>query len=168
MKKQLFTILITLFSITLFSQSIPNGGFENWNTINYENPLGYQSSNLHGNHGAIGTVNVIKTIDAYHGNYAIKLTTTASGLDTNFAYYANGDPGKTPPLGGMPYTQTPTGIRLYYKSNIIAGDSSLVLLEFKKNGVLIGQYFFAINSSQSSYTLFSKTLSPDYQWLLTQ
>ncbi len=160
MKKQLFSILITLFSFSLFSQSIPNGGFENWNTINYENPLGYQTSNLHGNHGSIGSINVAKTTDAFHGSYAIKLTTSISGVDTNFAYFANGDPGKTPPVGGMPYTQMPTGIRLHYKSSIMPGDSSLVLLEFKKNGALIGQYFWAITASQSVYTLFTKTLSP--------
>ena len=160
MKKHLFTILITLFSAITFAQSITNGGFESWNTISYENPTFYQTSNLHGNNGTIGTVNAEKTTDAYHGNYAIKLTTSVSGVDTNFAYFANGDPGKNPPVGGMPYNQSPTGIRLHYKSNIMAGDSGFVLVMFKKAGALIGQYMWAINSSHSSYTLFTKSLSP--------
>lgn len=160
MKKHLFVIITALLSSFTYAQSIPNGGFESWNTITYENPLFYQTSNLHGNNGAIGPVNVVKTNDAFHGSYAIKLTTTLSGNDTSFAYFANGDPGKNPPQGGTPYNQAPSGIRLHYKSNIMSGDSALVLVQFKKNGALVGQYFWSINSSQSSYTVFNKNFTP--------
>ncbi len=160
MKKSLFAFLITLSSTILFGQSIPNGGFESWNTVNYENPLFYQTSNMHGDNGSVGSLNAEKTTDAYSGNFAIKLTTMASGLDTNFAYFANGDPGKNPPEGGTPYNQMATGIRFHYKSNIMAGDSALVLVMFKKNNVLIGQYMYAITATQSSYTVFSKNFSP--------
>ncbi|MBI3518786.1 MAG: hypothetical protein HY062_05450 [Bacteroidetes bacterium] len=160
MKKHVFTILVTLLSSFLVGQSIPNGGFESWNTINYENPSNYDASNLHGDHGTIGPINVIKTTDAFHGNYAIKLTTMLSGTDTSLAYFANGDPGKNPPRGGFPYTQTPTGLRFHYKSNIMPNDSSLIIVMFKKNGTLIGQYMWAITATQSSYTLFSKNFSP--------
>ena len=160
MKKHLLIILAFLCSGFLFSQSVPNGGFENWNTVTYDDPLFYQTSNMHGNNGAQGTVNAEKTNDSWHGNHAIKLTTKLVGNDTVFAYMADGDPGKNPPQGGHPYNQSPTGIRFHYKSNIMPGDSSLVLLMFKKAGVLIGQYMWAIHSSQSSYTLFSKNLSP--------
>ena len=130
MKKHLFIILVTLSSTLLFGQSIPNGGFESWNTTTYEDPLYYQTSNMHSDNGGIGSVNAAKTTDAYNGNFAIKLTTTALGIDTNFAYFANGDPGKNPPGGGMPYSQTPTGFRLHYKSNIMAGDSGFILVMF--------------------------------------
>ncbi|MFN8116600.1 MAG: T9SS type A sorting domain-containing protein [Bacteroidia bacterium] len=160
MKKHLFTLLVTLSASFLFGQSIPNGGFENWNTITYDDPLFYQTSNMHGNNGTLGTVNAEKTTDAWHGNYAIKLTTAQVGNDTIFAYFADGDPGKNPPQGGHPYNQIPTGIRFHYKSNIMTGDSGLVLVMFKKAGVLIGQYMWAITTTQSSYTLFSKSLSP--------
>lgn len=160
MKKHLFTILVTIFSTYAFGQSIPNGGFESWNTTSYEDPTYYQTSNMHGNNGAIGSVNVVKTTDAYHGNFAIKLTTTVTGVDTNFAYFANGDPGKNPPQGGTPYNQIPTGIRLHYKSLVMPGDSGFVLVMFKKAGTLIGQYMWAINSTQTSYTLFNKNFSP--------
>jgi len=160
MKKLLFTFLVTLCASFLFGQSVPNGGFENWNTVTYDDPLFYQTSNMHGNNGAQGTVNVEKTSDSWHGNYAIKLTTKLVGNDTVFAYFADGDPGKNPPQGGHPYSQAPTGIRFHYKSNIMSGDSGLVLVMFKKAGVLIGQYMWAITATHSSYTLFSKSLSP--------
>jgi hypothetical protein len=160
MKKHLFIILVTLCSTLLFSQSIPNGGFETWNTINYENPSNYDCSNLHGDHGTLGPINVTKTTDAFHGNYAIKLVTTAYAQDTSLAYFANGDPGKNPPQGGFQYNQLATGIRFHYKSNVMPGDSGFVIVMFKKSGALIAQYMYAITASQSSYTLFQKTFSP--------
>lgn len=162
MKKHLFTVLTLLISSVLFGQSIPNGGFESWNTITYENPLGYQSSNMGNNDGIQSPVNAVKTTDAFHGNYALRLTTTlaTNGVDTVFSYFANGDPGKNPPKGGLPYTQLPTGIRFHYKSNIMPNDSALVLVLFKKNGVSIGNYIYNISTTHSTYTLFSKTFSP--------
>ena len=44
MKKHLLIILAFLCSGFLFSQSVPNGGFENWNTITYDDPNFYQTS----------------------------------------------------------------------------------------------------------------------------
>lgn len=162
MKKHLLTLLTLLVSAVLFSQSIPNGGFEGWNTIVYENPLNYQSSNLSNDDGIQSPVNAVKTSDAFHGNYAIKLTTTlaTNGIDTVFSYVANGDPGKNPPRGGIAFNQLATGIRFHYKSNIMPNDSALVLVMFKKNGVSIGSYIYAVNATHTSYTLFSKTFSP--------
>jgi hypothetical protein len=162
MKKHLFTVIAILASLVLSSQSIPNGGFEAWNTTSYENPLNYQTSNLGNDNGVQSPVNAVKTTDAYHGNYAIKLTTTLStnGADTSFAYFANGDPGKTPPGGGFAFNQLATGIRFHYKSNIMPNDSSLIIVMFKKAGVSIGNYIYAISATHTTYTLFSKTFSP--------
>ncbi|MES2763513.1 MAG: T9SS type A sorting domain-containing protein [Bacteroidota bacterium] len=160
MKKHLFTILTTLFTSFLFAQSIPNGGFESWNTITYENPTGYQTSNLRIDNGTVGPVNVTKVNDPATGSYALRLTTMLSGNDTCLAYFCNGDPGKNPPQGGFPYTQMPTGMFFGYKSNIMAGDSAFVIVIFKKLGAVIGQYIYAINATHTSYFAFSKTFSP--------
>ena len=142
-----------------FGQTIPNGGFENWTTTQYEEPTGFQTSNSH-NDGVQNPGNVIKTTDAHHGTYAIQLNTVLIGADTTFAYFANGDPGQTPAAGGIPYTQKPTGLRLYYKSNIVGTDSAIILVMFKKAGVAIGSYFYKIGTTKTSYTLFNPTFSP--------
>ncbi|MBK7669007.1 MAG: T9SS type A sorting domain-containing protein [Sphingobacteriaceae bacterium] len=76
------------------------------------------------------------------------------------AYFAIGDPGKVPAQGGMPYSQKPSGIRFYYKSNIIGNDTAFVLASFKKAGTTLGTYFFKVSSSKSVYTLFTSSLSP--------
>ena len=162
MKKNLLSLIAILFSGILFSQTIPNGGFENWQVTNYENPQYFFTSNFNNNNESTSPVNAQKTTDAFHGSFAIKLTTVLAGTDTAFAFVADGDPGKNPVKGGVPYTsaQKPTGIRLYYKSNIILGDSALILVVCKKAGATIGFYLYKIGATQTSYTLFSKTFSP--------
>jgi hypothetical protein len=159
MKKKLLSIMAILASGLAFGQTIPNGGFENWTTSQYEEPTGYQTSNSK-NNGPQNPGNVIKTTDAHHGSYAIQLNTILTGVDTSFAYFANGDPGKTPPAGGIPYTQKPTGLRLYYKSNIVGTDSAIILVMFKKAGVSLGNYFYKISATKTLYTLFNPTFSP--------
>ncbi|HEX7413630.1 MAG TPA: T9SS type A sorting domain-containing protein [Bacteroidia bacterium] len=160
MKKQLLSVFSLLMVSVAFSQTIPNGGFENWTTTSYEEPAYYMTSNSNNNNGVVNPGNAIKTTDAYHGTYAIRLTTIQSGVDTVMAFFSNGDPGKNPPQGGIPYSHKPTGMRLYYKSNIIGTDTAIILVEFKKAGVSIGSYFYKISATHSSYTLFNPTFSP--------
>lgn len=163
MKKHLFSFLSIILVSTVFSQSIPNGGFESWTLNTYENPQFCNTSNYQYNGGSNGYqtgLNAIKTTDAYHGNYAIKLVTTLTGTNVCFAYCAVGDPGKNPAQGGMPYSQKPTGIRFHYKSNIIGNDTAFVLASFKKSGATLGTYFFKISASKTAYTLFTSNLSP--------
>ena len=138
MKKHLLSFLSIIFVSAVFAQSVPNGGFESWTLNSFENPLGFQTSNYNFDNGVQTGVNATKTTDAYHGNYALKLTTTTTGTNVTFAFFANGDPGKSPLQGGIPYSQKPTGIQFHYKSNIIPTDTAIFLACFKKAGVTIG------------------------------
>ncbi len=161
MKKYLLSLL-SIFSVSLvFSQSLPNGGFESWAILNYENPKFYQTSNFEKTE-AITQVNALKTTDSYHGQYAIKLTTSAvaTGTKNAFGWIANFQPDPSMSAGGIPYNQKPTGIRFHYKSNIMSGDTAIFLCMFKKGGVQLGLYLFKIANTQTAYTLFNATFSP--------
>src|ERR1700757_4029232 len=96
MKKLLLAVAALFAAGTVFAQSnsIPNPGFENWTVTNYQDPLGYQSSNDPNNgNGTVSIINVTRTANAYHGNYAVQLKTTKVGLDTVASYAAIGNPG---------------------------------------------------------------------------
>jgi PKD repeat protein len=161
MKKQLLLISGLVMAITVFGQTIPNGGFESWTTTSYVQPTYYMSSNGQNNNGITNPGNVVKTTDAYHGNYAVKLNTIATGGDTIFGFISNcSNPGSSPSPGGVPYNQKPTGMRLYYKSNIIGHDSAIMLVIFKKAGANLASYFYKIGATQSSYTLFNPVFTP--------
>ncbi|MGZ3919515.1 MAG: hypothetical protein ACXVC7_04455, partial [Bacteroidia bacterium] len=158
-----FTFLLSFFgALVLSAQSVPNGGFESWQVSSFEEPVDYMTSNSENKNGnGPSMFNATKTTDAYSGQYAIKLTTAGTGTNTDFAFFANGNPGGSSVFqGGLPYNQKPTGFRFHYKCNIIGNDSALFLVMFKKNGVSLGTYIYKFTASKSVYTLFNQTLSP--------
>ncbi len=161
MKKTLLALAV-FATAKLFAQTIPNGGFEAWNNGTYMDPLFYMTSNDNFNGNAINNFmgNCIRTSPAYHGNYAVQLTTIKNGTDTLAGYMVDGSPNGNVIHGGIPYNQKPTGIRLYYKYSTMATDSALVIAWFKKSGSVIGTYPFKIHALQSNYTLFAGTFSP--------
>lgn len=153
-----------IFSISLmltYGQSIPNGGFESWQISNFENPLFWGCSNYEKNE-AITPVTAVKTSDAFHGQYAIKLTTSAvsTGTKLAFGWIADGMPDPVYSQGGIPYNQKPTGIRFRFKTNIVAGDTAFVFCMFKKAGVQIGFYYYKFATTQANYTLFNTNFTP--------
>ncbi len=161
MKKQLFTFIAAVATNFAFAQSIPNGSFESWTTTSFEDPTFFQCANDETHNGGYSPANVKKSTDAYHGNYAIQMTTVTNGVDTAGGYFAYGNPGGNgTPQGGLPINQKPTGIRFYYKNSMVVGDTGLVLCVFKKAGTVIGQYIYTTTGVHSSYTLFFQTFSP--------
>lgn len=164
MKKIFLHVFLFWFGYA-FSQNqvIPNGDFEQWTKILIEYPAGYPF-NSHENdfyRNIIPPTSLQKTTDAFHGNYAVKLTTTISGQDTIFGYILNVEPNDdlSSWKGGFPITGTPTGIRGYYKAGL-NGDESLIIVQFLKNGSIIASYPLIISSSASNFTLFSFTFNP--------
>lgn len=162
MKKQFLLLCLALIGIATYGQnSIPNGNFENWTTYSYDYPQNYPwNSNLaFSNYTA---PNVIKTTDAYHGNFAVQITNSISNGDTAFGFIVNANPpgNLAQAHGGMPYNQKPTGIRGWYKYNQSEVDSGSIIVIFSKGGNNIGTYYFEIGGVKSSYTLFNKTFIP--------
>lgn len=156
MKKLLF-ISTMLIQVYLFGQALPNGTFENWNSINYEEPNGWTSGNTR-DIQRIGMPSVTK-VPGFSG-YAIRIQTNIVNADTSDSYIINtNNPCSDPPLwtGGVPLTQQPTAITGYYRYNLLGSDTAIMLVIFRKNGVHIGDNFIKIRGtgSQSSFAAFS-------------
>lgn len=143
--------------------SIPNGNFETWSSATFETPLYYPYTSNSESFFRLqtGFVNVAKVTPGYHGSYALQLTTFANGKDTAFGYALNNLPEGNPFLwtGGIPYSQKPTGMRGYYKTNMMNGDSGLIIAAFSKSGANIGTYVKSLGGVQNSYSLFSMAFS---------
>ena len=163
-KKLLFIILFVFIGmVNLHAQlSIPNGDMEKWDSITYSYPTYYIE---HSNQQTISNnlpVNCEKITDAYHGNFALKLTSVANQKDTMFGYITNGNTQDDVAQwhGGAPINEKPTGIRGYYKSDIPAGDSALILANFSLNGTQVGMYYYKLYGTHTTYTLFDYTFNP--------
>lgn len=148
---------------TAATNSIPNGNFEHWDSLNYCIPeFALESSNPQ-TYVMCGSVfNCIRVTDAYHGKYAIRLTTRKGMRDNCAGYFSNCHLNGHAPtwLGGVPYHQKPSGIQGYYKSGIPTGDSALLLLNFRKAGKCIGYYVIKLHGAHNDYTSFSLAFNP--------
>lgn len=164
MKKYILLLLIAISANSAYAQiAIPNGDFELWTTATSEMPQFYPNGSNRDNFYRNNLpFNVIKTVDAYHGTYAISLSTNASPTDTAFGYFINSNPDGNPAAwhGGIPYTETPTRIRGYYKYNVETADSATFIIAFSKAGVNIGTYFYPIGGKKDNYALFDFPLLP--------
>ena len=155
MKKLLHLVAFVLTVGTAAAQTIPNGGFETWNITTWLDPTGYTSANdQYVPFGVPGTV--VRVTPGQHANYAVQLTTDTIRVggvkDTLQAYIANGNPGNGF-TGGIPYALKPTGMRFYYKCNVVAGDTALVIVVFKKLGSAIGECEAKLTGTVGAYTL---------------
>ncbi|MDP4270934.1 MAG: T9SS type A sorting domain-containing protein [Bacteroidota bacterium] len=167
MKREFYLIFLVIsMAVTLNAQNtIPNGDFENWIVLTYDQPTTYPVSSNTESMQKMKVPNVVKTSDAYHGSYAVKVSTflsasgdTVGGWFANASQTGNGDP--TVWKGGMAYDQKPTGIRGYYKYNVATKDSALVGVVFKKGGKSFAHYFYPVGGVHDTYTPFSFTFNP--------
>jgi hypothetical protein len=163
--KKIYSFLAAV-ALTLGSQaqnSIPNGNFESWTSGTYDLPTGFISSNPSTFFRCNTGFNCVKTTDSYHGNFAIKLT-TGINTDTCFGYAINaanangGNPCQW--RGGTAFSQIPTGVRGYYKSNVMTGDTAGIVFAFRSGSTCLGTYMLHLYGVHSTYTPFSLTFSP--------
>lgn len=163
MKTKLLFTLCFMATLTMYAQqSIPNGNFESWDATTKSFPKNYpNNSNVETRRGEF-PVNCERSTDAFHGNYAVKLTTVGDTSEGMFGYFINESTEDNPSdwHGGLPYNEKPTGIRGNYKCDIKPGDTAHIIIAFSKNGSNIGFYNFPITGQRSSYTSFNFTLSP--------
>ena len=122
-KKYILLIFISVFTLTLNAQEIPNGNFEEWEDfqgINFEFPTGWITSSFAGV-GAGLENNAVKVTDSHNGSYAIKLKTVEG-------YYPN-----EPLIGTAIYDgaldKSPTVLQGYYKSNIMDNDAAYISID---------------------------------------
>lgn len=146
--KKVFTILITLLTLSLFTNDtfaqcdsetqvpIENQGFENWTDEGgYEDPSGdfWDTANRT---VLLSTIifpvepNVTKDSDAHTGDYSAKLVTSnwftllTSATVFSGVYAANQDAPLESVKFGKPFTDTPDNFRVWYKYAPVAGDSA--------------------------------------------
>jgi hypothetical protein len=149
--KKLLLILLGIQAIA-YAQTIPNGAFEKWNNINFDNPDHWYSANM--DKAAETGVFPITKVNGSAG-FAIKMETKTFNSDIVPAWIStsNGDPREGE--GGYPYTQAPANLTGKYRCNIAAGDTGFIIAIFKKNGVIMGSATGKFTGSINSFSTFT-------------
>src|ERR1700722_15993569 len=162
MRKHLLFILSLFAAGTLAAQSsVPNGNFEQWDSVLWQEPNFYYTSNSSNNIPIGAPANVVQAAPKF-GTYGIQLSTIQFGADTLFAFVTNSQNNPIQGQGGIPYNQQATGVRFYYQCNTtsVGLDTAVVLFVFKNSGNVIGTYIYKLYGNVSSYTLNASTFSP--------
>ena len=138
------------FTFKGVSQAIPNNSFENWNTLSYDLPTGWDGFNY------FDAQTVTRSTDAYAGKYAMKIENLMQSGD---------------PIGGTAYTVGPQTYSnsIYTPSFPVSSscdtffcyakfqpqnkDSADIYIEIYKADSIIGSGEMLIGSTLSKYTL---------------
>lgn len=147
--KQLFTLILLLISLPLFSQVIENPGFESWEEIDNGNlePVNWSSIQTAEpeNLAQLSPQVLLQSSDAYSGDYCLRLKNVyvaiagivANGLATNGRVHADFDPNLGTSYTDTSYTKwftacstRPDSVVGYYKYNPSGVDITTVRVLF--------------------------------------
>ncbi len=145
---------IKLLSGGLYMSDLPNQSFENWETKSVEIPDDWET--LSPMLSRYDIDNIVKTTDAYSGNYAIEMTTVAWTTDSIPGIISKGEIDFTDlvnPFGYIPFTDQPATVSGVYKYSPQGTDVGEVQVLFYGNGAVVG-YHVEEMTSNTSYTPF--------------
>jgi hypothetical protein len=165
MKKIYILFLSTILSHSVFSQALPNPGFETWNNMGgYDDPANWNTLNSLTYQLGVITVQAATGADIHSGAAAIKLTTIPVGIQNANGLATTGTinvAGMTVD-GGLPYTSRPDSIVGWYKCNPLNGDFGFVdftLLDASGTDTVAFAHFQTPAFAITTYTRFSIALN---------
>jgi len=177
MKRTFFIYGALWIAAQLMGQSIPNGNFETWKTDSlYPMPdvgnISFVSSNDE-IYWRYKTLNVTKVAGAQGSAIRIETkecTRSNGSKDTSEAYYVlGGEPDNNMIFpGGFPFSDSAVqAFEMYARYHIDASSPGIVLIQFKKNGIPVGEniggtglYVFSVSGIQNSFTKFTFPIFP--------
>jgi len=117
------TLMLDNLSFTGATKAIPNGSFENWTELSFEDPDGWLSSNFFSADPAFPAVS--KSTEAQNGTYSAKITNVVIIDGDTLGFLTNGIIGDDGPAGGMPVFNNPDKVKFYYKYIPVGPDTAV-------------------------------------------
>jgi photosystem II stability/assembly factor-like uncharacterized protein/phosphodiesterase/alkaline phosphatase D-like protein len=137
------------------SQNIPNPGFENWDSIQYDLPQRW----IHKSDAPVNifpVYPVTQTTDAHSGHYAVRLQNQFNGYGSAsgslYVISTNLQQGQVPGFTVSQRYRTLNGYLKYFPLN---NDTALVQLTLYKNDHIVGFTSWTLDSLVPEYTRFS-------------
>jgi len=165
MKKIYILLISTIASLSVFSQALPNPGFDNWTNMgSYDDPDDWTTLNSFT--AQLGVITAVKATGAeiHSGASAIKLTTYTVGIQNANGLVTTGTINIITQTvdGGIPYTLRPDSITGWYKYNPQGGDFGFVdftLLNASGTDTVGFAHFQTPNAVVATYTRFSAAIN---------
>jgi len=166
MKKSVFffAIIMVIIGNSVYSQYIPNGGFESWTNVDlFENPDYWTTGNVAQLYegGEIDVLTAVKTEDCYAGNYALQLISVMTEppdeeIIFGYAVCSGSVTGSDESdslfyIGGFPISGNPDSLYGYFKYSLAEDDTAFMICAFKNNGTVVLEEFFPITGNQGTF-----------------
>lgn len=159
-----FKLMLVGISMLFFSRvnaQIPNGNFEDWETIRFGIFQFEMAKNWFGGNmmSAISgkPLNVTKTTDSYAGTYAIKLENFEDTSEFKFPAMVStmiGNPFESSEFK-FPVQGKPTALKGYFKYQSPEPDSFLIMITLYKGDQNIGDAVYTTSLNVNTYTPFN-------------
>jgi Secretion system C-terminal sorting domain len=147
-------VIIDNISFKGTEQNVPNADFENWTNLSTYAANGWQSFIT-----TLGS-NIVRTTDAYAGNYAMKLQSIIGNSSTlKGSTFTTGNNNSSDIVPSFAITSRPNSLKGFYKFIPQNGDAFYINIELFKNGQLVGNGNFSSPSAVNNYTPFSAEIT---------
>jgi hypothetical protein len=128
---------------------IPNGNFEGWNIVHYEDPQQWATYNNQGT--SLGQYPVSKTADSYLGSFAAKIENIIQGSDTIAGVLKSSLSGFMH-NGAFPLAERITGISCNIKFSPQSADSATIVMLIYHNDTVAGYAFGFLPDELNTWT----------------
>lgn len=157
MRLLLLTIIFLALNVTPgHAQIIPNGNFENWDTLEYEDINSSYWATANRIWALDGGISMVSKVAGYSSQHAVRLEVKTLGPDTLFPFIGNEMEGILDAEGGKPYVGgLPTAFRGYYRHTLLNNDTAMLIMILKKNSTILSSDTVKFAGSQSTFTQFS-------------
>jgi len=154
------TILFDHLTFTGSTLAFPNGDFENWTEMSFDEPDGWLTSNAYLTDPSNPSVS--KSTEAQNGSFAAKIVNSIIISGDTLSFLTNGQIGDDGPEGGMPVFNNPDKVKFYYKYIPVGPDTALFLAKLSKFDSSLGvsnsvEEIVEKLSPTSNYTYFETT-----------
>ena len=130
---------------------LPNTNFETWNTVSYDEPLGWLTLNNRISGGT--TFPVTKSTDKVFGNYAVKVKNIDLGTaGFLYGYVMAGRQGDNGLLPGFKMTSRDTVLYVNYKFSPLNQDTLNIGVIMFNNGQMVGTGFLIKGGAVTNWT----------------
>lgn len=161
MKKITLLLCLFLTGMAAQAQTLSNTDFEDWDITPYDDPATYWISSNYVFLPELGVVTTTRVTGQGSPN-AIRLQTHKVGSDVAVGFITNTLEDIEAGVGGQPYTGQPTHMDGFYRYNLPADDTAILMAIFKNSGIPISINIFKIKGTgnQPVFIPFSFALSP--------
>src|SRR5690606_10005893 len=133
MTNELGTSYSEIVSFYTGFSTVPNFNFEDWELFESEVLEGWQNDGI------------ISPVASYNGSLAARL----QGVDDNVGALLLASPGDEGLSGGIPFSERPDTLSFWVNYDVVEGDSALIYLQLRDNGMVVSQNIFKYSGSSN-------------------